>query len=774
MHNALKPQSRFPGRLAHRSVLSIALLGLLGATLQADPRVSLIELHAQRDHTQALRMVEDMLENQPEAARQLGLDYLRGHLLLLLERRHEGLQAFATTMGTTPKLSAHSRFRLAQEQERAGHPEVAAGLVATLLGSDPPRALVAPSLYLLNSTLTQGGDCRLLRTLQAQGLRKSERRQLDLARATCALRTGEGNAARQMLFGLLGESRGDEVARSAAEMLHALGVDRGSTRAQLALGMTFYSHREFDTAIGYLQQALQLMPRTGNLSRGEIFECRYAVARSHFWEGRYAEAGAAFAALAERTSEPEKKAQCLYQQGRCLELAGHWDDAILTFRRTQEVDPSGRWADGALIAFLRLQWLQGRQDPALSALEQLAAQRHYSVFSRAALFLAASEISNGLAEKAGPLLDRLARLGRVPKEELAYWRGRHQELIGTQAEAVASYLQAIRTEPMHPFAQAARQRLKSADLAPYTRRAGLLAAQSARNEDLYSAWLLLGNDHPRGLRAREALIHNLEQDPGTQTYMVLRRQAPGSWPLWQSPLNRPEEMLLALGLFGEADSVVLRHFPVTQPSLAFTGSAALSEAGADHRSLYVAEVLQKRVPSRLPKPLLPKAYRQLLYPMGYSYLIRREASRREIDPYLLAGIIREESRFQPRAFSGAAARGLTQFIFPTARRIATKFEMGPISPNDLDRPEVAIALGAAYIAELGERFGGEPAKMAAAYNAGEPQAELWGRYCFSDDPAELYTKIAFPETRNYVRKVLTSRAHYVDLYRPKPTPAPAD
>jgi soluble lytic murein transglycosylase len=230
-------------------------------------------------------------------------------------------------------------------------------------------------------------------------------------------------------------------------------------------------------------------------------------------------------------------------------------------------------------------------------------------------------------------------------------------------------------------------------------------------------------------------------------------------------------MLLALGLFGEGESVVMRHFPVAQPRLAFTSSAALAEAGADHRSLYIAEVLKKRIPKRLPQPFLPKEYRQLLYPMGFSYLIRREASRRDIDPYLLAGIIREESRFQPRAFSGAAARGLTQFIFPTARRIADKFSLGAIDPEDLDRPEIAIALGAAYLAELGTRFGGSVPAMAAAYNAGESQSTLWGRYCLSDDPAEFYTKIAFPETRKYVRKVLTSQAHYSELYRPQPAPA---
>ncbi|MEM6455789.1 MAG: transglycosylase SLT domain-containing protein, partial [Acidobacteriota bacterium] len=87
-----------------------------------------------------------------------------------------------------------------------------------------------------------------------------------------------------------------------------------------------------------------------------------------------------------------------------------------------------------------------------------------------------------------------------------------------------------------------------------------------------------------------------------------------------------------------------------------------------------------------------------------------------------------------------------------------------LRPADLDRPAVAIALGAAYLRRLSDDFDGVTPHMIAAYNAGEPQAALWARYCFSDDPAEFYSKVTFRETRNYVRKVLRSYAHYRDLY----------
>ena len=88
---------------------------------------------------------------------------------------------------------------------------------------------------------------------------------------------------------------------------------------------------------------------------------------------------------------------------------------------------------------------------------------------------------------------------------------------------------------------------------------------------------------------------------------------------------------------------------------------------------------------------------------------------------------------------------------------------GP-SASDLHRPAVAIPLAAAYLAELEGRFGGSEVATLAAYNAGEAQAELWRKYCQTDEPEELLAKVGFRETRAYVVRVLESRAQYAALY----------
>jgi soluble lytic murein transglycosylase len=77
---------------------------------------------------------------------------------------------------------------------------------------------------------------------------------------------------------------------------------------------------------------------------------------------------------------------------------------------------------------------------------------------------------------------------------------------------------------------------------------------------------------------------------------------------------------------------------------------------------------------------------------------------------------------------------------------------------------VAIALGASYLGNLAARFQGREEVMVAAYNAGEEQAALWLRYCFSQEPEEYLSKVGFRETRAYAQRVLASRAHYAALY----------
>lgn len=734
------------------------------ASSSPDPRALLVEFKIERRHAEALAAVERLLRENLETAHAFGLTYLRGHLLFELDRRQEALEAFAATLTATPALEPYSRYRLAREQARLGHPELASGLLAPLLAGEPPRTLVNPAMRLLRRTLAAGGDCRLLRGLERRRFSRTDTRYLRAAGAECALREGDAGASTRIWTDLLEENRDDEVARLAAEGLTALPPSKKSARTHLLIGLAFHAHREFEIAIHHLARALVQLPGALDIRRSEVFDLRYALARSHFWLGRYADAAIAFDALAGEISGPSERAQVLYQEGRSFELEGDWTAASAAYDRAFSAEPDGDWGSAALIGRLRLAWLEGDESAALAKLGILLAKRKHSTASRALLFLAVTDLVEGRADRARGWLDDADRLGRLARPEVMYWRGRLEEIEGHPGEAVLRYLEAVQAAPYHPLARAAFGRLHGEQLRPEALRLAERMTVGERPAGLYAAWLLFGDGDPRGGSARRRLLAHLESDPASATFLRLGREPASSWPLWGSDLRRPEEMLLALGLFAEGAPVVLRHFPIARPGLAFTGSLALARSGETYRSLYIAEILRKRVPSQLPPQLLPTAYQQLLFPLSYRHLIVREANRWRIDPHLLAGIIREESRFDPEAFSAASARGLTQFVFSTARDLAKSTQLGPIEPDDLENPEVAITLGASYLHRLSEHFDGFEPQIVAAYNAGEPQAELWKRYCRSGEPEEYLSKVAFRETRDYLVKVLTSRAHYAELY----------
>jgi soluble lytic murein transglycosylase len=746
--------------------MTAALLVLLSLAA-SDPRVAVLELRRSGKEPQALAEVDRWLREQPQRAGELGLWYLRGDVLDGLGRRSEAVEAFARAMGESPRLRAHARLRIAHDQESLGHPEVAAGLAATLLGDDPPRSLIGEATVVLTRTLRAGGDCRLLGSLSTSRFPERERRALSLARAECALRGGDGERGLEILLELLREQQTDLPSLLAAQLLD--GVLDGPPPSDVGeiLGHTYHQHRQFERSLAHLQSVVDLGTP---VATSREFERRFRFARGNFWLERFDVAASRYADLARQSPTPRHAAQAHYHRGRALELQGRFPLAIAAFRQAYATQPDGSFAAAALLASLRLEWLSGRPDEALTLFEVLRARPESRVErARAALFLAASDIVRERTDRAASWLDEATNASRAVDLEAWYWKGRLAELQDDADGAIRAYLEAASQDYFHPHAQLGLLRLQAPALAAAADAYGRRLAAAGREP--FQAWILLGDD-PQGRAARrlfESRVARLEstgQPPLPSTTVPIDQ-----WSLWSAPLVQPEELLLALGLFGEGAPAVSRHFPLTEPPLAFTAALELARAGRTREALLIAEVLQKRAGRRVPAPLAPPAFRQLLYPHPQRYLVERAAARHDVDPLLLAAIIREESRFDTRAQSQAAARGLTQFVFSTAERIAEREKLGPLSPLDLERPEIAIELGAAYLRDLSREFGGAHHQVVAAYNAGEPQVRLWRRYCHSDDPAEFLSKVAFQETRSYLVKVLSSYGEYRDLYPSSPLDA---
>jgi soluble lytic murein transglycosylase len=143
---------------------------------------------------------------------------------------------------------------------------------------------------------------------------------------------------------------------------------------------------------------------------------------------------------------------------------------------------------------------------------------------------------------------------------------------------------------------------------------------------------------------------------------------------------------------------------------------------------------------------------ELLYPHPYDAEVREASRRTGLPREFIYAIIRQESLYRPDAGSSAGALGLMQLLPGTARSIARRSGLPVPTRAQLLEPAVNIPLGAEYLASLVERFGGERALAAAAYNAGPNAARRW----LPDDPLDLdvWTEnIPYNETRAYVQRV---------------------
>lgn len=154
---------------------------------------------------------------------------------------------------------------------------------------------------------------------------------------------------------------------------------------------------------------------------------------------------------------------------------------------------------------------------------------------------------------------------------------------------------------------------------------------------------------------------------------------------------------------------------------------------------------------------------RLLFPLAYWEIIRREAEHHRLDPYLMAGLIRQESAFDEQARSRAGARGLMQLIPSTGRRVARHYGLRRVSVRRLYDPELNIRLGTLYFAQMVKRFGKIEYAL-AAYNAGPTRVAQWLRQYPHLEIDEWIERIPLAETRFYVKAVIRNAAHYRRLY----------
>jgi soluble lytic murein transglycosylase len=320
-----------------------------------------------------------------------------------------------------------------------------------------------------------------------------------------------------------------------------------------------------------------------------------------------------------------------------------------------------------------------------------------------------------------------------------YWLGRIQEDQGATTEAGALYA-LLASRFVHTYhAPLAKARLA----AIRARQGGVAGVGDAAGAPLTAALIavLTPPTIPRHLACPEAT-------PSDAARPALILQKLG--------LPAVEQDVLKAAMAGQNPPTELRLL------LTETYAAQDNTAAALLAALKIAPAYAQMQFSDLPQQVWG-----FLYPQAYWKLVRSQARLNKLDPYLVMGLIRQESAFSARALSVANARGLMQVLPQTAAHSSRASRIRTASRRLYD-PNYNVRVGCAYLAKLLKDFDGKPELAVAAYNAGDFRVNDWEKkYSFRDSEMFLES-IPIPATRTYVELVLRDAEIYRQLLTGSP------
>lgn len=389
--------------------------------------------------------------------------------------------------------------------------------------------------------------------------------------------------------------------------------------------------------------------------------------------------------------------------------------------------------------------------------------------------------SRGQSRRVAELEDELIR--RFPEREealrIAYLRADDLQDAGRLDEAIAGYRGVIEMSGAANLAGLSRMRWGHIHLSrgEYTEAASVFEGYltefpNGRRWDEASYWgawaALRGGESDR---ARSLASRLLEAGPITY-YAVLAEGLDLGVPVPLladgPPVPRPGwldaefallELLQQAGLAQgvEAQVSAMKEAAWDSDDVLLRLASELNDRGRTMDGINIGWELRRRGRS------WDKTLLRVVYPFPYRDLVMSFAEERGLDPYLLAGLIRQESAFVPDIVSHAGAVGLMQVMPATGRELARAVGPTAFQRDVLTTPEVNMHLGTRFLSDLLGRYPDLPLVL-SAYNAGPTRANRWRRFPEAADPARFTERIPFAETRGYVKNVTRNRALYRFLY----------
>lgn len=538
---------------------------------------------------------------------------------------------------------------------------------------------------------------------------------------TVASISDDGRRARGWaLLGELRRARGDREGALAAFRAVLDAVDRGraATLAATAVAESGTASTDDLPALGRTLQrggetglALAVYDRyVDETATSPPLALRLARARLMAGAGRLSEARDEFSSLA-GSEDPEVGAPALDNLARVQRRLGAGGAAEAAQEQMVERFPGSREAVDFIFFRADADHDAGRLSQAMEGYGQTASM--------------------------APIMDR-AGLARMRLGQLHIGAGDHQHAAAVFEDYLVDFPDGRRWQEAAYWAAWTRLRLGDHELA-----ASHVALVTRGDPLSYYAFLgadLLGEDHDP----------ELDPDPPFDESGVF----------WMYEPLREAGLLRRAGVKPAAADIVARLVERAEGS---PGALLRLAEGLIAEGMNIEGV---RVAGRARSAGYPRSPRlvRAAYPLPYRAIIFDEAARNELDPFLMAALMRQESAFDAEVVSSAGAVGLMQVMPATGRELARRAGPRPFSAEALVVADVNLHLGSRYLAQMLARYDGQLPLVLSAYNAGPSRANRWRRLPEASDLQRFTERIPFFETRNYVKSVERNLRIYRWLY----------
>jgi soluble lytic murein transglycosylase len=638
-----------------------------------------------------------------------------GHAYLLDKRYAEAVDNFRLARQSGEELADYADFLNARANHEVGNEQTAEALLHGFTKQYPESIFIAEAPELEANVLLGMKDAagaeRVLAA--AAGTPAANRSGYQLAQAQAAFALGQTEQAESLFKRLLLAHPLSGEAEIARAKLTAMGAETSLTAAELrSLGDAYWNAGHYEEA----SEQYRALARHAGLDAASRAGFSVAAAACDLKLKRLTTAEAK--ALPDTADENGARRAYLL-----MELARNRNDMDEQKRIVTEMEtsfPHSQWLAEALYSSGNMYMLVRDYATAVDYYSTLASRFPSSKYAATAHWRAGwLSYRQGRYTDAARLFDEQIRIYPSATETVSalYWRGRLYETQEHKpAQAAANYRAIIRAYQHFFYAQMARQRLAA-----------------------------LGDALP----ATDPQLDRFQAQPVPQLE--------DSFPI--DSIHLAKARLLANAGLNDYIAQEIAADPESSSWSALAEAQIYASYGENFRAM---RSLKRALPSAATASIksIPIVYWRILFPEPYWDTIKAEAAKNNLDPYLVAGLIRQESEFNPSAVSPANACGLMQMLPSVGKTMAREEGLSHFQTFQLFDPATNIRLGTRYLRQTLNKFGGVTEYALAAYDAGDNRVTEWqaaGPYQGID---EFVESIPFTETRGYVQSILRNIETY--------------